>query len=341
MKTDELREVLDRHAREVASAASRDRVGSVRARIARARRKRAAAAGLATAGVVAAFVVVPGLIAPSGPGPAPQPAGPPAVVDPGRPTPTRLAGYRLPASQVVDGVRYDLIGGRTGAAPVLTMNLPARDQPRILAVASDAADLSATVSLRIDGVEVARTTAGGLESGHLVEPGAHVVVVRLSKPDPASRLGLAVYGPAESRGLAVVFPEQLGGDELIAWRIGATGENELRLDVVVPPTGIRLSAVCVGGLASTIASTSVNGHPALVVPCRASAAPERESTDKTIDADSGLFERWGIEPGGTVHVRTWLTTIAEPPAVIEDPSASLAMGVYRLADQDAGESAVN
>jgi hypothetical protein len=194
MKTDELRDVLDRHAHDVPAASPADRVGSVRARITRARRKRTAGAALAATGVVAAFAIVPGVV--DTPAPLPEPVGPPGRIE--LPAlPFRLAGYRIPASQVVDGVRYRFRQSDESPDPVLRVELPASEQVRSLAFASDSTDLSATVSLRVDGVEVARSTAGGLESGHLVEPGPHVVVVRMSKPDPGSRLGLAVYAPAD------------------------------------------------------------------------------------------------------------------------------------------------
>jgi hypothetical protein len=50
------------------------------------------------------------------------------------------------------------------------------------------------VVVSVDGDEVSRSSAGALETGLLLSPGRpHLVVVRLTRPDATSRIGLVVY----------------------------------------------------------------------------------------------------------------------------------------------------
>lgn len=186
MRTDELRSVLHQHADMFEDHGAPARVCSVHDRVVIVRRRRhKRVAGVAALAIVAvALVVLPSQMSEKDSVPVQSPK------------PVKLAGYAVPNTQVLGGLTYDYRQGvqSKAGAKSLRMTLPRSDRRRALAWASNSKDLSAFVSLKVDGDEVSRSTAGGFESGQLLSEGSrHVIVVKIDKLAPGGLLGLAVY----------------------------------------------------------------------------------------------------------------------------------------------------
>jgi DNA-directed RNA polymerase specialized sigma24 family protein len=111
--------------------------------------------------------------------------------------PPLLAGHPLPPVTRVENVDYQYF--RSEEAPTgygsLLVELPASSQPMALMWSTPASSTYiGDVVLAIDGDVVSRGAAGGLESGVVVSAhSAHRVTLRVTRPDPRMRLGLAIY----------------------------------------------------------------------------------------------------------------------------------------------------
>ena len=121
---------------------------------------------------------------------------------PGRPIvrtvePPLLAGHPLPPVTRVEDVDYEYF--RSEEAPTgygsLLVELPPSKQPMALMWSTPATSTYVgDVVLSVDGDVVSRGVAGGLESGVVVAAhSAHRVTLRVTRPDPRMRLGLAIY----------------------------------------------------------------------------------------------------------------------------------------------------
>jgi DNA-directed RNA polymerase specialized sigma24 family protein len=111
--------------------------------------------------------------------------------------PPLLAGHPLPPVTRVENVDYQYF--RSKETPrghdLLVLDLPPSSQPMALMWSTPAsASYLGDVVLSVDGDVVSRGVAGGLESGVVVSAHSmHRVTLRVTRPDPQMRLGLAVY----------------------------------------------------------------------------------------------------------------------------------------------------
>lgn len=196
MRIDELREGLAELAARVDGLEARERLAAVDRRVAVARRRHRASValtvGLASVAAVVALAVVRPL---TSVGPLPQPVVPSRSSENLVELPPRLLGRQLPPTLRVNDVDYEYYRSETTPAgrDLLRVAVPSDRQPQALAWVS-AASLSGQVVVSVDGQVVSRGRAGNFGSGLLVSAGRpHLVVVRATRPDASTRLGLAIY----------------------------------------------------------------------------------------------------------------------------------------------------
>ncbi len=165
------------------------------------RRRRAGsllATTLAALVVAAGLVVVPGLVR-AGSTPV-QPLPTPSVPSPQltrSATPVLLLGHRIPSLVRVRGVPYVYSRSEESApgAGSLRVVLGAEPRPQVLAW-TGSRGREGRVRATVDG-RAATGGTGALVAGTVVSPGRpHLVVVKLVRPQPSARLGLAVYRSA-------------------------------------------------------------------------------------------------------------------------------------------------
>lgn len=199
MRIDELREALAELAARVDGLEARERLAAVDRRVAVARRRHRASValtvGLASVAAVVALAVVRPLVSVGPDGPLPQPVVPSRSSENLVELPPRLLGHQLPPTLRVNDVDYEYYRSETTPAgrDLLRVAVPSDRQPQALAWVS-AASLSGQVVVSVDGQVVSRGRAGDFGSGLLVSAGRpHLVVVRATRPDASTRLGLAIY----------------------------------------------------------------------------------------------------------------------------------------------------
>lgn len=197
MRIDDLRDTLQREAdvlggteplgpqARAAAVTDRVRAGAARRRLGRGA-VLVAAAGLAVAGVVLA----PTLIPPPGPEPVlPQ--------EPMVQAPPRLAGFLMPVKLRVRATTYSYWRGEQVEQnrEILRVAVaPTRDKQVIGWASSRGTPGQVVVS--VDGTVVHQGRAGSFEYGVPLAPEqTHLVVVRVTRPQPGKRMGLAIYGP--------------------------------------------------------------------------------------------------------------------------------------------------
>lgn len=197
MRIDDLRDTLQReadvlggteplgvHARADA-VAERVRAGAAWRRVARGAAL-VVAGGLVVAGVVLAPMLVPA--------PSPQPVLP---EEPMVQAPPRLAGFAMPLKVRVRADVYSYWRGEQvdQDREILRVAVaPTRDRQVIGWATSRGTPGQVVVS--VDGTVVHRGKAGSFEYGvPLTLEQTHLVVVRVTRPQPGRRIGLAIYGP--------------------------------------------------------------------------------------------------------------------------------------------------
>lgn len=199
MRTDELREALAEQADDVDGLGAQERLAAVDRRVAVARRRRRASASLAVSlasvAAVAGLVVVRPLTSGGPDGPLPQPALPSRSSENLVQLPPRLVGRQLPPTLRVNDVDYEYFRSENSpmGRDLLRVAIPSDGQPQALAWVSPTS-LSGEVVVSVDGQVVSRHPAGSFEFGLLLSAGRpHLVVLRATRPDVSTRLGLAIY----------------------------------------------------------------------------------------------------------------------------------------------------
>ena len=198
MRVDELRDALRREADELGGTEptvpqARSAAVAERVRVGSARRSSARLAGVAVAAMltVAGFVLGPTLV----PRPAREPFGPeePMVVH-GQP---RLAGFPMPAKLKVGNAEYSYWRSEEvdQSRQILRVAVAPSNHRQVFAWATSFGSLGRAV-VSVDGVVVDRSHTGSFEYGVRLAPAAtHLIVVRVTDPQPGKKIGLALYGP--------------------------------------------------------------------------------------------------------------------------------------------------
>ena len=197
MRIDDLRDTLQREAdvlggTEPLGVHARADAVAERARGGAARRRVARGAALVVAGglVVTGVVLAPTLV----PVPGPQPVLP---EEPMVQAPPRLAGFSMPLKVRVRADVYSYWRGEQvdQDREILRVAVaPTRDRQVIGWATSRGTPGQVVVS--VDGTVVHRGKAGSFEYGvPLTLEQTHLVVVRVTRPQPGRRIGLAIYGP--------------------------------------------------------------------------------------------------------------------------------------------------
>ncbi len=299
MRTEDLRTVLHQHGDDVHDAGAHGRISAVQRRVRTVRRRRVAAVGGGAVAAVAAVLVavVPNL--------SQVDAGPAGA-------PHELAGFGVPDTETAIGYTFDYVRGleKPAARGPLRLSLPASDEPRLVAWASNAADADRPVRVDVSSADHDYVRApGGFDSYEYLEPGMrHRVTVQQESPSDGDRVALAVYAlsddPAEGvAGQGISFRAEQLDDRLVAAVIGERGRAEVSTSVVVPERGLRVADVCFGpdgGLGSDYMAW-------LLVDGRAlwgSSCVEREPFDVGTDGVvvSDKLRRMGVGPGDTVEL---------------------------------------
>jgi len=320
--TEELREVLDRHAAGVSDHAVHARAVAVhqRVRVVRRRRRGAAAAVLAVVLVGAGLGVLPVLR-----GGAPEPAGPPQ----------RLAGHEVPARTTVHGFGYRYVTAvRSGQVDAGRVRLPASGSGRAVSLVTDGLG-DGVATLFADGQPIARSR------------GAHGSVERpVPVPEEATRLRVQVHGApaAATAALAVyqrdgrmpdgvsngsaVFRRTVAGERLLTARFGRLGQTDLRFSFTGALGAASFAEYCDHLPAHWQVQVSIDGDGYVSGGC-----------DAQEDAGHPDFSFRG---GRTVRRHTVHVFLTAPDAVGDDqhrveetvPGVVLGLGVYRAQASD-------
>jgi hypothetical protein len=199
MRVDELRDGLAAGADRVRDddpAAVRDRLVQVDHRIEVLRRRRravlTAVVSAAAIAVIAGLAAVPGLVPDdTGQGPDRPDGNGFDMVQP----PPQLVGHQLPPTIQVNDVDYEYFRSQQsapGRSRMLVAIAP-DEQPQALAWVSSPM-IDGRVVVTVDGNRVGNGHPGDLETGLLLSADrSHLVVVRATRPETTTRLGLAVY----------------------------------------------------------------------------------------------------------------------------------------------------
>ncbi len=196
MRIDELRGALAEQADRVDGLAAQERLAAVDRRVAVVRRRHRASVALSVSLASVATVAAMVLVRPTGTtGTLPLPVLPSRSSENLVQLPPRLLGRQLPPTLRVNDVDYAYF--RSEASPagreLLRVAVAADRQPQALAWVSPT-NLSGNIVVSVDGQVVSRGAAGSFESGLLISAKRpHLVVVRATRPDLSTRLGLAVY----------------------------------------------------------------------------------------------------------------------------------------------------
>jgi RNA polymerase sigma-70 factor (sigma-E family) len=193
----DLRDVLRREAEALGGTeplGAQARLGAVagRVRSGATRRHAAAWAALVAAAVaaVAGFVVAPTLL----PDPAPRPFVP---QEPMVQAPPRLAGFRMPPKLRVRSVGYSYFRGEQvdQGRQLLRVAVAATPGRQVIGWATSPGTPGQVV-VSVDGTVADRSRAGTFAYGVRLTPRqTHLVVVRVTRPQPGKSIGLAIYGP--------------------------------------------------------------------------------------------------------------------------------------------------
>jgi hypothetical protein len=225
----DLRSTLDAHAAEITDSATTTRVAAVagRARVVRRRR----AAGVAVAAVlVAGAVAVPFLTSDSRPMPADR----------------ELIGKIAPATLESLGYTYHFAEGVEGGEKHAEIRLRASDEPRLITWASTKPEVG--VLGAYDDLHL-RSRDTDFDDFILVPEGVSGSWSVRAEGAPAA---IAVYelGDERPEGVTVdgiTFRDDVAGDRLLAAQIGEVGQDEVEVEVTVPPSGqIRFTSLCQG-----------------------------------------------------------------------------------------------
>ncbi|HET9759365.1 MAG TPA: SigE family RNA polymerase sigma factor [Nocardioidaceae bacterium] len=194
---DDLRDVLRREAEalggtEPLGAQARLSAVAGRVRSGATRRHAAAWAALVAAAVAAVtgFVVAPTLL----PDPAPRPFVP---QEPMVQAPPRLAGFRMPPKLRVRSVGYSYFRGEQvdQDRQILRVAVAATPGRQVIGWATSPGTPGQVV-VSVDGTVADRSRAGAFAYGVRLTPRqTHLVVVRVTRPQPGKSIGLAIYGP--------------------------------------------------------------------------------------------------------------------------------------------------
>ena len=318
--TEELREVLDRHAAAVDDHElhARSRAVHERVRVVRRRRRGAAAAALAVVLVGAGLGVLPALR-----GGAPEPAGPPQ----------RLAGHEVPARTTVYGFGYRLAEtvppAKVADGPV---RLPASTPGRVVSLVTDRLGRG-VATLFANGQPVARSRGdhGSLERPVPLSDQATTLRVRLHGAPAGASAGLAVYErdgrmPDGVSNGSAVFRRSVAGTELLAARFGEPGQTSVRFAFTGSLGDVSFAQDCAHVPAHWQVRVSVGGDGYLASGC--DGQEDAGHADFSLDGRSGAVRRH--------TVRIWLAPergydrndLATPDRVV------LGLGVYRLQASD-------
>jgi len=254
------------------------------------------------------------------------------------PPPASLAGHDVPRTLVSSGFTYEYTAGFESEAKdrELVVRLPAADEPRLVAWASNVPRIGAFVTATVDGRLRGRAAAGALEAFELLPPGpAHEVVLTQTGVGLTDELAVAVYSladeppPGVSNG-PITLRDRVLDERLLGGVLGAPGEEQVDVRVEVPEDGARITVSCSGveGLDVTVAL-----GPADVGSMPCTRRPDR-------DAGAGgtawhgaewysLLQDTGLEPGGTTTLRAWLVRPeGRAGDASEDDAVVLGAGLY-------------
>jgi len=165
---------------------------AVRVRSGAARRRAAGATALVVVAAVAVtgFVLAPAIL----PDPAPGPFVP---EEPMVQAPPRLAGFRIPPKVRVHAVVYSYSRGEQvdQNRRILRVAVAGSRHRQVLAWATSPGTPGRVV-VSVDGEVAGRGPAGVFGYGVPLAPGpTHLVVFRVTRPQPGKSLGMAIYGP--------------------------------------------------------------------------------------------------------------------------------------------------
>jgi len=143
-----------------------------------------------SAAVVVGAVVVPPLL------PRP-PASGPGLLEPMVQAPPRLAGFRMPPKLRVRSVGYSYFRGEQvdQGRQLLRVAVAATPGRQVIGWATSPGTPGQVV-VSVDGTVAHRSRAGTFAYGVRLTPRqTHLVVVRVTRPQPGKSIGLAIYGP--------------------------------------------------------------------------------------------------------------------------------------------------
>lgn len=299
-----LRDTLDAHAAVVHDDLGHTRSAAVRGRASAVRRRRAGvvcAAALMVAAVITATVL---------------PAGRTPV-----PAERMLIGQEAPATMESLGYTYHFVRGVESEEKPASVRLRASDRPRLITWASDAD------RVRVVSWEEPSTSSDATEFNDfvLVSPGeTGRWQVRAGGADSA----IAVYELGDElppgvtlRGLH--FRDRVGDETLLDSRVGAVGQAEVTLEMVVPDGMVRVAEFCTGVPDDYTVNVELNGQARTFSSGCADDTFDPGGTSDYVSYHPGELG----QPGITARIRVWVSKRDDGPAVTVD-SAQLALAAY-------------